>query len=624
MGTRTIALGVACAGLLAGAGNAGAAPTWLAPAPLVGGADARPRGAMGSAGDAVVAVRDTVASPDLARVAFRAVGGPTGPLAAVSPGLLAANSVDAAVNGRGDAVAAWDDGASVWVALRPAGSVVFGTPIAMGAIASTFVSVQAGIDDAGNVAVAWNDTWASPDVVKYRVRSADGTLGTTGASPSDQPAAGMSFDMSEDGHAVVAWSHGGLIKAATRAPGATSFAPAVDLTGSASPVASNTEAAVADGGAAAIVWTRSDGANDIVQVARRAGDGPFAIPLDVSPAGADAGYPAVAVNPAGQVLASWTAGGVEANARLGSVAGAFGPRTAFGSGRGMTSAALSPGGTALVAWVADGSPDAPYVAVQPAGGTFGAPMRLNPDGTSVTVVVNGQGVMLGTDDDGDAVAFFAASTSGTYKVYERLLDAAGPSLGAVSAPGSATAGIAAAFSVAPTDVISPVAGTTWSFGDGATAVGTSVAHAYGAAGTYTATVTATDAVGNATSASRTVTVGAAPPAPAPAPVGPGVPPPAPSLPGVPLKATKCKVPQLVNLKASTAKARLKKAHCALGKVTTPKKHKKRKGLVIRKQSRKAGATAADGAKVNVTLGIKPPRVNGRRSTAGFARSGTGA
>ncbi|HWI71840.1 MAG TPA: PKD domain-containing protein, partial [Baekduia sp.] len=575
--------------------------TWLAPSPLVGGADARARGAMGSGGDAVVTVRDAVATPDVARVAVRAAGGPTGPLDAVSPGLVAANSVDTAINGHGDAVAAWDDGASVWIALRPAGATAFGAPIAMGSIATPFVSVESGIDDAGNVAVAWHDTGASPDVVKYRVRSAGGTLGSTGASASDQLAGDMSLDMSEDGHAVVAWSHGGLIKAATRAPGATSFAPAVDLSDSSQP-AGSTQTAVADGGAAAIIWTRSDGTNTIAQVARRSGDGPFAIPLDVSPTGSEARYPAVAVNPAGQVLVSWTADGVEANARIGSVTGAFGPRAAFGSGRGMTSAALSPAGTALVGWVADATPDAPYVAVQPAGGTFGAPMKLNPDGTSVTVVQNAQGVALGTDADGDAVAFFSASTSGTYKIYERFLDAAGPRLGDVTAPSSATAGVAAGFSVAPTDVISPAVATTWSFGDGATATGASVAHAYAAAGTYTATVTATDAVGNATSATRTVTVAAAPPGATDPVVLP-----APFLPGIPLKATKCNVPKLLNLKASSARTRLKAAHCALGKVTTPKKYKKRKGLVIRKQSRKAGTTAAEGAKVDVTLGTKPKK-----------------
>jgi hypothetical protein len=40
-------------------------------------------------------------------------------------------------------------------------------------------------------------------------------------------------------------------------------------------------------------------------------------------------------------------------------------------------------------------------------------------------------------------------------------------------------------------------------------------------------------------------------------------------------------------------------------VTTPKKLKHKKGLVIRGQSRRAGTSTSSGAKVNVTLGTKP-------------------
>ena len=52
----------------------------------------------------------------------------------------------------------------------------------------------------------------------------------------------------------------------------------------------------------------------------------------------------------------------------------------------------------------------------------------------------------------------------------------------------------------------------WTFGDGSTGEGSSVAHAYGAAGTYRAVVTVTDSGGeSATSTNLTVTVSTAPP-----------------------------------------------------------------------------------------------------------------
>jgi len=71
----------------------------------------------------------------------------------------------------------------------------------------------------------------------------------------------------------------------------------------------------------------------------------------------------------------------------------------------------------------------------------------------------------------------------------------------------------------------------------------------------------------------------------------------------------CKVPKLTNLSLSHAGRALAKAHCKLGKVTYPRARRgaraRRAGLVVRKQSRRAGARFPDGAHVNVTLGPKP-------------------
>ena len=81
----------------------------------------------------------------------------------------------------------------------------------------------------------------------------------------------------------------------------------------------------------------------------------------------------------------------------------------------------------------------------------------------------------------------------------------------MSIPGSGTVGQAVSASVSPFDRWSAVSSTAWNFGDGATASGASVSHAYANPGTYTITVTSTDAVGNATSASGIVQIAAAPP-----------------------------------------------------------------------------------------------------------------
>lgn len=76
----------------------------------------------------------------------------------------------------------------------------------------------------------------------------------------------------------------------------------------------------------------------------------------------------------------------------------------------------------------------------------------------------------------------------------------------LSIPASAERGRPAAFSVAPFDVWSPVAATSWSFGDGGSAQGSAVSHAFAKPGNYPVTVASTDAVGNSSSAAGTVMV----------------------------------------------------------------------------------------------------------------------
>lgn len=66
---------------------------------------------------------------------------------------------------------------------------------------------------------------------------------------------------------------------------------------------------------------------------------------------------------------------------------------------------------------------------------------------------------------------------------------------------------------------------------------------------------------------------------------------------------RCKVPSLRGLTLTRAKKRLRTAGCRVGRVTPRKRHGK---LVVRRQSRRAGAKVAIGTRVNLTLG-KPVR-----------------
>jgi hypothetical protein len=72
------------------------------------------------------------------------------------------------------------------------------------------------------------------------------------------------------------------------------------------------------------------------------------------------------------------------------------------------------------------------------------------------------------------------------------------------------------------------------------------------------------------------------------------------------KVVKCKVPKLVGLTLKKARAKLRKVHCRLGKVTRAFSRRKSKGRVLR-QKPKAGKTLLAGSKVKLTIGKGPRR-----------------
>jgi hypothetical protein len=597
---------IVCAAVLAlvAPTAAQAAPTWLAPTPLSGGNDYEISAATSAGGDTVLGLRDTSnGAPYPASAGFRPAGGPTSPITAVDPTATGAivYTPAVAINSHGDAAMAWTDGTTLWLATRSAGSAAFSAPVAVTPLTGGG-SPRVAMDDAGTIFLAWTATSGLNTLTFFVVRAPDGTLGPIGSSAAGQSGASPTIAAAHDGHAIIAWSRSdgthAIIQAATRAPGAASFTAVGDLSDSAQS-ASSPDVAVGDGGDAAITWMRSDGTHLIVQVARREGDGLFSTGLGLSPTTVDSRYPAVAVNADGQVVVSWSIAANEADARVGSVAGDFGPRISFPTtGGGQTDAALNDDGVGLVTWM--GSDGSGFASVMPSGATFGAPDRINPEGSAGFAVQNVHSTTASVDAEGNAVTYARANQGGVLHVYERLYDGAGPRLESLSVPASATAGTSAAFAVAPFDVVSSVASTSWSFGDGSPAAnGTTAQHTFAAAGSYDVKVTSTDAVGNTSSATRKVTVAAAAVVPQILPVGP------PPLVPKPKPSVRCKVPSLKNLTVTRAKSKLKSGHCKLGKVTTPRKFKHKKGLVVRSQSRKAGSGTVDGAKVNVTLGTKP-------------------
>ena len=114
--------------------------------------------------------------------------------------------------------------------------------------------------------------------------------------------------------------------------------------------------------------------------------------------------------------------------------------------------------------------------------------------------------VLATDAVGDVAAGWVRSNGSSIVVQAVGYAGAGPHLNELSVPSSAVAGQSLTFSVAPLSVFSTLGETSWSFGDGSTATGTTANHSYSAAGTYEVSVTSSDVLGNSSTSTSTITV----------------------------------------------------------------------------------------------------------------------
>jgi hypothetical protein len=271
--------------------------------------------------------------------------------------------------------------------------------------------------------------------------------------------------------------------------------------------AESPQVAVDPAGDALAVWSRSNGSNTIVQSAVRPAGGAWQAPVDLSAVAQNARDPQLAVDPAGEAIAVWSR--YDGSNTIVEVASrppgaSWQPAQALSaSGQSAESPqlAVDPAGEATAVWSrSNGSNTIVQSAVRPAGGAWQAPVDLSAVGASAFT----PGAAF--DAEGDAVAIWARFDGSASIVQGAGYDAAGPRLHSLRIPSAGTVNQPLAFSVAPFDVWSPLASTTWILGDGSSAAGPNPSHAYSRPGNYTVTVTATDAVGNSTTASGVVAI----------------------------------------------------------------------------------------------------------------------
>jgi hypothetical protein len=407
----------------------------------------RPQVAINDAGSAAILWVHDIGEPRVVQAKIRSGLSGAWPNANDLSGMpLEVRSHAIALDAAGNAVAVWAqrDAATFYVVgdFRVAARGYWEAPVALSSVT--------GHTSAGpTLAFTWNSfalaAWIENG--QLRVASGQATTGVWDAAVTLASGVGDGTDvdvaLNLAGDAAVAWSSPAGVHAATRAPGAGWTAP-VRL-GAGTDVDVDLDRA----GSALTIWT---GASGVLQSARhRRGAATWSRPFVVA---RDAVAPRLAVNEDGNAVAVWI--------------------------RRATNIAVA--------------------ALRPASlGTWVRHAALSGSGASAPRVA--------ISARGQAVAVWNRIVPLRILVESRALAGAGPVLAQLKVPNNTVVGRTTRFSVLAGAWASPLVGVPrWRFGDGMTATGPAVSHAYASAGNYRVTVTARDANGGVSTLSRSISV----------------------------------------------------------------------------------------------------------------------
>jgi chitodextrinase len=221
--------------------------------------------------------------------------------------------------------------------------------------------------------------------------------------------------------------------------------------------------------------------------------------------------PAVAAAPSGAVIAAWRSSGAIVSAARPPGGGAFGgfqPISGPAMNTSLPKVVAGGNGDALISWSLGDGKAIPTVQ-RKASGAFGPLL------TAVSAANPAPGENLsffepsiGIDDEGNGASAWTRTSNRAaidhFRFQTASFDAAPPVLSATVPPGG-TAGAQVGMAAAAADRVSP-ATIAWAFGDGGTATGGAVSHAFGKRGAFTVTITATDGAGNAATQTHPILV----------------------------------------------------------------------------------------------------------------------
>jgi PKD domain len=522
-----------CCWLLGSVGIAVGAPAWVAPTDLSGtvpdaefvDVHADPQG------DAIATWLTSQGAENGLVAAVRPIGGPwSAPTVLADSTTASLRERTVAVNSRGDAIVAWtqvtgdpaNPTTKVETAYRPAGAV-WEPPVEVGEPTSEIDGLAVVLDDSGTAtlitlsATLTLGAVSSEDVVAWR-----GSLGGSwqpSATPLDHiPAAASDPQLGADtaGDVTATWAggpSGDVVRSAVR-PSGQGWSPTVTISG-AGLTPEGPALAVDAAGDAVVAWSSFNGAPPTsILAATRTSLGLWTQPQTVTTAGG-LDPPSLAIDPSGDAVVGWTAtddGGktwLLATATL-PHGGQWGPATKLASGSlfdDPPSVALDPQGNAVATWTLNTTATGAIVQAseRAAGGAWSAPTNLSRIGDASV------GTGLAVDAAGDAFTTWTRQANGAVAgtAVADVFDATPPALGAVTIPTATVVGQAVSFSASASDAMSAPGSPSWTFGDGTTATGATVSHAYARVGTFSVQVAVADGAANTVSRSGSITVVAA-------------------------------------------------------------------------------------------------------------------
>ena len=517
------ALGALLAALTLAAG-ASATPAWVTPAATLsatGANTANVRLGLDAAGDTVAIWDRANGGSEILQASTRlASSGSWQTPVNLSEAGHSAASPSLAVDSSGDAVAVWrrSNGSNeiVQAAVREGASGSWQAPVNLSAAGQNAYYPTAAIDSAGDAVVVWQRYTGATWLIQATARLGSNGTWQTPVTINETSSEGSTpqLAMNADGEAVAAWDQliGGhqLVKAATLQAPSGSWQPPVTLA-EAGWNSFGPQVAVSSDGDAAVVWRRTNGASgEFIQAnVRPVSTGTWQGPTELSASGEDAEDAFVAFDAEGDATAVWQrysgsnwiiqaatrplqSGTWQTPVNL-SEAGqnAIDPELAIDSAGDTTAVWQRFNGSAYIAQAATRRAEA---------GSWQTPVSLSAAGQSASVPV------LATDAVGDMAAGWVRSNGTNILVQAVGYAGAGPHLNELSVPSSALAGQSLTFSVAPLSVFSTLGETSWSFGDGSTATGTTANHSFSAAGSYEVSVTSSDVLGNSSTSTSTITV----------------------------------------------------------------------------------------------------------------------